>query len=532
MKAYINAKIHTMDESNSEADYLLIQDGKILEAGNNIEKSGYFSKLSNENIIDLDGKVVVPGFWESHIHIVDGIRTLMELNLRSMNSLQQLKARLEEYSKGIGEDDWIIGHGWDESRLFGGSFPDKGLLDSLHKEHPVMLVRMDGHSLCLNSKGIELMKVEEMVESSEVPFEEDREPTGMLFENAANKVSQRISESFSDSYLEKLILKAQEAYLENGITSINDICTKYGKLFDMYRRLQKEGKLKIRIVSAPYGEDPVSMEEFDLRKGDETESLTIGAPKYFMDGSFGSRTALLFEDYADAPGKNGLQLIKEEELKRILIENESINQPITIHAIGDKAVSIILDCIEQTRINNNRDIRCRIEHVQIVQDKDIERFKKLDVTASFQPLFLYEEALTEARVGRKRFDKVYRFKSFLEKGVNVIFNSDFPYGGGDMPEKKDGSKYIGFEPLLGIHAACYKQLNAAESVEPIEALRCYTVNAAFANYRENKSGQLKKGCFADFTVLSEDILSCQPQEMLQSEVLYTVINGEIIYARK
>jgi predicted amidohydrolase YtcJ len=251
-----------------------------------------------------------------------------------------------------------------------------------------------------------------------------------------------------------------------------------------------------------------------------------------MDGSFGSRTALLFADYADAPGKNGLQLIKEAELKRILIENESINQPITIHAIGDKAVSIILDCIEQTRVNNNRDIRCRIEHIQIIQERDIERFKKLDVTASFQPVFLYEEELTESRLGRERFSKVYRFKSFIDKGVNVIFNSDFPYGGGDMPEKKDGSRYIGFEPILAIHAACCKQLNKKESIKPDKALQCYTVNAAFANYCENQLGRLKKDYYADFIVLSKDILGCRPQELLRTEALYTVINGDIVYTSK
>lgn len=531
MKAYINAKIYTLDENNSEAGYLISESGKIIELGRSFEDSRLFKSIQKEDIIDLKGKTVVPGFWESHIHIVDGIRALTELNLRSISSITQLKAKIKEYVEALGKDDWVIGHGWDEGRIFDGSFPDRELLDSLHKEHPVMLVRMDGHSMCLNSRAIELMQIEAMGESSEVPYDKTGKPTGMLFENAANKVAQEISESFSDSYLVKLILKAQELYLQNGITSVNDICTKYGRLFDMYRQLQKQGRLKLRIFSAPHGEDLGSIEQFDERKGDETDSLRIAPPKYFMDGSFGSRTALLFEEYADAPGQKGLQLIEEEQLKEILIENEAINQPITIHAIGDKAVSIILDCIEETRVNNHRDIRCRIEHLQIVQDRDIERFKRFDVTASFQPVFLYEEELTESRLGRARFNKVYRFKSFIENGINVIFNSDFPYGGGDMPEKKDKSRYVGFEPIMGIHAACYKQLNPAEAVKPEQALECYTANAAYANYQENYSGKLKKGYFADFTVLSNDILKCSPQELLDTEVLYTIINGDVAYRK-
>jgi predicted amidohydrolase YtcJ len=531
MKAYINAKIYTLAAINPEADYIIEDDGKIIEVGKSFENCTSFNHLTKENIIDLGGRVVVPGFWESHLHIVDGLRTLEELNLRSISSIDELKQAISNYAANIGKNDWVIGHGWDEEKHFEGRFPDRQLLDKLHDQHPVILVRMDGHSLCLNTNAIELMKISSLTPSSEVPFDENGIPVGMLYENAANKVMQNIVENFSEEYIENLVLKAQELFLQNGISSVNDICTLYGRYFDIYRKLQKNGKLKIRITASPYGFDEESLEDFDLRKGDETDSLRIAAPKYFIDGSFGSRTALLMEEYSDATGNYGLQLIEKEQLKNVILHNETLNQPITIHAIGDKAVNIILDSIEETRVNNNRDIRNRIEHVQIVQDKDIQRFKELDVTASFQPVFLYEEELTLSRLGRDRFPMIYRFKSFIEKGVNVIFNSDFPYGGGDMPVKKNNSKYIGFEPILGIHAACYRQLNPPEIVEPLQALQCYTSNAAFANYREKELGRLAKGYFADFIVLSGDILNCSPEELLKIEVLKTVINGEIVYEK-
>jgi predicted amidohydrolase YtcJ len=531
MKAYINAKIYTLDENNSKAGYLIEKDGKIVETGNSFEDSEYASLIGKENVFDLEDAVVTPGFWESHLHIVDGLRSLEELNLRGISSLIELEKAIVHYASGIKSNDWIIGHGWDEKKLFGGCFPDRKLLDELYKEHPVILIRMDGHSLCLNSKGIELMKIDSLKPSSEIPFDEEGKATGMLYENAANDVIQNIVESFSEEYIENLVLKAQELFLQNGISSVNDICTLYGRYFDIYRKLQKNGKLKMRITTSPYGLDEESLEEFDLRKCAETDSLRIAAPKYFIDGSFGSRTALLMDEYADEPGNYGLQLIEKEQLKDIFIQNEVINQPITIHAIGDKAVKIILDSIEETRVNNQRDIRNRIEHIQIIQDSDIQRFKELDVTASFQPVFLYEEELTLSRLGKKRFPMIYRFKSFIEKGVNVIFNSDFPYGGGDMPSKKDSSKYIGFEPILGMHTACYRQLNVPESVEPLQALHCYTTNPAFSNYREKELGKLAKGYFADFVVLSKDILNCSPEEFLQTEVLKTVINGEIVYMK-
>lgn len=531
MKAYINAKIYTLDAQNTIAGYLIEEGGKIVETGSNFEDSEYTSIIEKEKIIDLEGAVVTPGFWESHLHIVDGLRSLEELNLRGINSLLELKMAIAEYASKIKSKDWIIGHGWDEEKIFGGNFPDRQLLDELYKDRPVILIRMDGHSLCLNSKGIALLNIDRMTPSSEVPFDKEGKSTGMLFENAANDVIRNIVEDFSEEYIENLVLKAQQLFLQNGISSVNDICTLYGRYFDIYRKLQKSGKLKMRITTAPYGLDEKSLEEFDIRKGDETDILKISAPKYFIDGSFGSRTALLMEEYTDEAGNNGLQLLEKEQLKDIILQNETINQPITIHAIGDKAVKIILDSIEETRVNNQRDIRNRIEHIQIICAEDIQRFKELDVTASFQPVFLYEEDLTLSRLGRGRFPMIYRFKSFIDKGVNVIFNSDFPYGGGDMPHKKDNSKYVGFEPILGMHAACYRQLNAPESVEPLQALHCYTTNAAFANYREKELGKLIKGYFADFVVLSKDILKCSPKELLRTEVLKTVVNGEIVYKK-
>lgn len=531
MKAYINAKIYTMDIENPVESYLVIHEGRIVETGKSIADSMYANQLKEEDITDLAGSVVAPGFWESHLHIVDGIRSLEELNLRSISNLVELAKEIASYTNRIGENDWVIGHGWDEEKHFSGKFPDRQLLDQLHKEHPVVLIRMDGHSLCLNTKAIELLGINHKAESSEIPFDSYGIATGMLYENAANEVVQNIVESFSEEYIEKLVLRAQELFLQNGITSVNDICTLYGRYFDIYRRLQRSGRLKIRITTAPYGMDEESLEEFDARKGDETDRLRIAAPKYFIDGSFGSRTALLMEEYADAPGNYGLQLIEREQLKEIILRNEVLNQPITIHAIGDKAVNIVLDSIDQTRVNNHRDIRNRIEHIQIVQDSDIERFRALDVTASFQPVFLYEEELTKARLGAERFPMIYRFKSFIDKGVNVVLNSDFPYGGGEMPAKKDNSKYIGFEPILGIHAACYKQLNPPESIEPLQALSCYTSNAAFANYREKELGKLKKGYFADFVVLSEDIMKCSPEVLLKTEVLGTFIHGEMVYKK-
>ncbi|MFZ5352232.1 MAG: amidohydrolase [Bacillota bacterium] len=527
MILYKNCKVITLNDKCEAADTIVVENGKIVFAG--LERDCPVEFLAKSEQVDLRGGTVVPGFWESHLHLVDGMRSLLELNLRSCNDYDSFISKFSEYKAGIQPGEYIIGHGWDENRIFSGRFPDRRLLDSICDTHPIILIRMDGHSLCVNTKAVELLELNRLEASTEAPFDADGMPTGMFYENSAIAIVDRLVKELPDSYIERLVLSAQELFVQNGITSINDICTRYGRYFDIYRRLQKLGKLKLRIVTSPYGSELESVEEFDARTGEETDRLKIGPPKYFIDGSFGSRTALLFEDYSDEQGNSGLQLIERDELINIIMDNEMLNKPINIHAIGDKAVSIVLDCIEASRSGNQRDIRSRIEHIQIVKNNDIERFKALDVTASFQPVFLYETELTRSRLGTDRINSVYRFRSFLDRGVNVVFNSDWPYGGGDMPYKPDNSRYIGFEPLLGMHAACCLQMNDCEAVSPMEALSCYTTNAAYVNYMEKELGKITEGCYADFVVLSNDISECDSNEIVNTKVLMTIINGEIVY---
>lgn len=519
MKIFKNCSILTMDDNIPYADYMIVDNGIIVELGKGTPEKSY----KYAEVFDLKGKTVVPGFWESHMHIVDGMRSHMELNLRDCQSLDHLEEKISQYCSGLSEGDWVIGHGWDESILFEGQFPDRHLLDKLCSSHPMVLIRMDGHSLCANSAAIEAMGLDNGQKSSS---------SAMFFEDAASDITKRLAENFSEGYIEKVVLKAQEEFLKNGITSVNDICVGCTEYFDIYRRLQAEGKLKIRITVSPYGLEKACIEGFEEKKAYCTDSLRVGPPKYFMDGSFGSRTAFLTEDYEDEPGNRGLKLISDRKLYDIAEENAEQNRSIAVHAIGDQAVSCVLDALGKVDFRKSKVLRNRIEHIQIVKPQDIQRFGRLSVTASFQPNFLYEVDLTLKRMGKRRMDNMYRFKSFIKEGVNVIFNSDWPYGGGAFPRKPGGNPYIGFEPILGIHAACCRQMNESEAVEPAEALRCYTANAAYVNYRENELGKLKRGYFADFSVLSDNILSCEKEEIINIEVLMTVISGEVVYEKK
>ncbi|HYE83565.1 MAG TPA: amidohydrolase [Clostridia bacterium] len=527
MEIFMNCHIITLDDEMPQGDYIAVDGGKIAEVGKGSIKPEY----EKEKHTDLKGGVVIPGFWESHLHIATGMRSLMELNLRNCSNSKKMRDSVQAYSRKVSPGDWIIGHGWDEKKLFGGRFPDRFILDELCSSNPMVLVRMDGHSLCVNTAALERLGLQGLEPSPEVPSGADGLPTGMFFENTAVDILASIECLLPDNYIEKVILSAQDLFLKNGITSVNDISIQYGRYLELYRKLGAEGKLKLRITASPNGTEEDLVEYFEENKSNQNDRLKIGSPKYFMDGSFGSRTSLLWEEYADDPGNIGLQLIQEDELVEIIDSNAMRGRAVNFHAIGDRAVSMILDAFDSLSNKGNKK-RYRIEHVQIVKDEDIKRFKKNSITASFQPVFLYEVDLTLSRLGRERLPRVYRINSFIDEGINVIFNSDWPYGGDEFPVKPDGTKYIGFEPVLGIHAACCRQMNENEAVTPLQALKCYTVNAAYVNNREKELGKLTKGHFADFTVLSGDITDMAADEIINTEIVATYIKGEKVYEKK
>ncbi|MGE5678287.1 MAG: amidohydrolase [Pseudomonadota bacterium] len=528
MNIFRNCQVITMDEEIPYADYIVADKGRIVDIG----RGEICNEYEGAKHIDLGGRIVIPGFWESHLHIATGMRSLMELNLRHCSSNAELRECVASYCEKLSQGDWIIGHGWDERKVFGNRFPDRHVLDELCSGHPMVLIRMDGHSLCVNTAAMERLGLMALEASSEAPAGEDGLITGMLFENTALDILDGVECLLQDNYIEKVVLNAQELFFMNGITSVNDISILYVRYLELYKRLEAEGKLKLRVIASPNGGDIGLVEDFERNRPKQSDILKIGPPKYFMDGSFGSKTALLREEYTDDPGNKGAQLIEEDELEEIIESNAQRGRAVNIHAIGDRAVSLILDAFDKIDDYDGDKLRSRIEHIQIVDQNDIMRFKKHSITASFQPCFLYEVDLTLSRIGRERLPRVYRFRSFMDEGVNVIFNSDWPYGGDEFPKKPDGTKYLGFEPLLGIHAACCRQMNASEAVTPVQALKCYTVNPAYVNHREDELGKLSKGNFADFVVLSGDITSMEAEEIINVEVLATYINGEKVYEKK
>ncbi|MCX7695917.1 MAG: amidohydrolase [Caloramator sp.] len=523
---FTNAKIYTMDGNDNIFSSMYIEDGKIVELSN----KNLIDKYTNCDVIDLNGRAVFPGFIESHMHLIEAARSMVEMDFKNVKNRDDFEHALYSFSKTKEPNAWIMGSGWSEI-VFGGVMPHRFDIDKVVSDKSVCLIRQDGHSLILNTKALEILnlKSNELAINSETAVKDEFGLTGLFYENWVFEIIGRIMDMIPDIYYEIALLRVDSELIKNGVTLVNDIMTQYPRYYNTFKRLQNEGKIKVRIIAGSLGNSKEYNEFITLS---ETKKLKKGPVKYFVDGSFGSRTALLTEPYEDDPNNYGCQNLSDEEIYAI-IENSLKNSiPIAVHIIGDLAMKKFLDIYERVyEIYPNKEVRNRIEHIQIIKEEDIERFKRLNLIASFQPIFNLESNLTLTRLGFRRIKDTYRYKTFIERGITTIFNSDTPFGAEYM-QKKDGTFFKGFEPMLGIYCSVNKlNLNIEERVTVKQAVECYTKNPAYANYMENVYGTLEEGKFADFVVLEEDIFNIDTLKIKDVEVYMTVIDGEVVYKK-
>lgn len=527
---FINGKIYTLKNDNNLVEAVAIRDGRIVYAGN---REDAMKLLDNPVVYDLSGRVLLPGFIESHMHLVEAARTLVEIDLKNVRSIEEFADILHSISITRKKGQWIIGSGWSEMEIFKGIMPGKKDIDEVVEDKPVCLVRQDGHSLVMNSIAVDILKLEDIkdkIPDKVAPREEDGSLKGLFLEDWTFKIMGMIMDLIPDVYFEMAIERANYELVSKGITTINDIMTQYPRMYNIYRKMLRDGRLNVRVKANALGG---SKEYEDFMKLEEDEMISKGQVKYFMDGSFGSKTALLYEGYEGEPDIKGIQVIENEELYLIIENSLKNNIQICIHAIGDLAITKILDEYERAFSKYpNRDVRNRIEHIQIIREKDIKRFEELGIVASFQPVFTLEDKLTLTRVGVRRIKDTYRYKSFIDEGITVIFNSDWPFGS-EYLKKKDGTAFKGFEPLIGIHCSVNEiNLNKNERVEVDEALKCYTTNPAHALFMDKKIGSIECGKFADLIVLDRDPFEVDKMEIKDINVDLTIVAGEVVFERR
>ncbi len=526
--AFINTKIYTVSERQPYAEALIIEGNKILSVGSEEE----IKKLINKDtkVIDLQGKLMLPGFIDNHVHFISGGFYLLGIDLRPANSTSEFKQILKNYaSKFPGK--WITGGYWDHEKWEVTDLPTKEMIDEVVSDQPVFVDRLDGHMGVANSFALKLAGITKDTESPEggliVKDPKTGEPTGVLKDNAMYLITKHIPEPTADENYQALLAALDEAK-KLGITSVQDIT--YGDALTAFQKAKDEEKLTCRIFTRWPIADYKDHVEKSIKAGFGDNLIRMGSLKAFADGSLGSSTAWFFDRYDQDTMTTGLamDIITDGSLEKWALDADKNQLQLSVHAIGDRANSYMLDLYEKI-INKNPkwDRRFRIEHAQHVRFEDIKRFAELGVIASVQPYHCIDDGVwAEKRIGAERIKYTYPFKSFLDAGVKICFGTDW---------------YVApLNPLLGIYAAVTRRTLDGKNpdgwipeqkISVEDAIKCYTLNSAYASFEENLKGSIEPGKLADLIVLSDDILTIDPVRIKEAEVVMTVFDGKIIYKK-
>ncbi|HEX2866697.1 MAG TPA: amidohydrolase [Ignavibacteriales bacterium] len=528
-KAFINGKVYTVNEHQPFAEAVIIRNNKIFFVGST-EEAKHFITPETE-IIDLKGRLMLPGFIDNHVHFISGGFYLLGVDLRQAKSTDEFKTTLQDYvSRNRGR--WITGGDWNHEAWEKNDLPTKEWIDSFTPNTPVFVSRLDGHMALANSYALKLAGITKDTPDPEggliVRDKKTGEPTGILKDNAMSLVFSVIPEPDESEYERALNAALQEAK-KNGFTSVQDIT--YANDLRTYQKFEKDGRLTCRIYTRLPIADCDNLINSGIKYNFGSDRLKIGSLKAFADGSLGSSTALFFDPYKQDSSTTGLamDIVTDGRLKKWALKSDKAMLQLSIHAIGDKANSLMLDMFEEiVKTNPQWDRRFRIEHAQHVRPQDVKRFAKMNVIASVQPYHLIDDGCwAEKRIGTERLNTTYPFKSFIESGVKVCFGSDW--------------SVAPLDPIMGIYAAVTRSTLDGkrpegwipeEKISVEDAIKCYTINNAYASFEENTKGSIEAGKLADLVVLSEDILSIDPAQIRDVKVEMTIFDGSVIYERQ
>lgn len=526
--AFINGKIYTVNENQPLAEAVIVDGNKISFVGSNSD-AGKLIDASTE-VIDLKGKLMLPGFIDNHVHFIGGGFYLLGIDLRPANSTTEFKQILKGYARKH-PGKWITGGYWDHEKWEVNDLPTKDMLDDAVPDQPVFVDRLDGHMGVANSLALKMAGITKDTESPDggliVKDPVTGEPTGVLKDNAMYFINKLIPDPTAEENYEALLAALDETK-RLGITSVQDIT--YGAALSAFQKAKDEGKLTCRIFTRWPISNYNNHVNKNIRIGYGDELLSMGSLKAFADGSLGSSTAWFFERYDQDTLTTGLamDIITDGSMEKWCMDADKNKLQLSVHAIGDKANSYMLDLYEEiTNENPEWDRRFRIEHAQHVRFEDIPRFAELGVIASAQPYHCIDDGVwAEKRIGPERIKYTYPFKSFLDAGVKLCFGTDW---------------YVApLNPLWGIYAAVTRRTLDGKNpdgwvpdqkISVEDAIKCYTINSAYASFEENIKGSIEVGKLADMVVLSDDILTINPIEIENVVVEMTVFDGKIFYQK-
>ncbi|MBI2846135.1 MAG: amidohydrolase, partial [Chloroflexi bacterium] len=521
----VNGRIYTMDPAQPLAEAMAVQGSRILDVRKNSDFEDLIKNRGWE-VVDLEGRSVLPGFIDSHAHLQRFALRLVEVNLEGEESKEEIMRIVAQRVKGAQPGEWITGRGWNQN-LWGGIFPRKDDLDQVAPDNPVVLTRRDGHLLWANSLALRAAGINRNTldpSGGEIKRDEFGEPTGILKEKATDilhMIIPRPTSGVREGALRQAIKVAQSLGITGIHNMVHDVEGK--EPFSDFQNLFHRGELGLRVyMCIPHK----SLEEaiaVGTKTGFGNEYLRLGHLKIFADGTLGSQTADMLEPFHDQSGNVGIEVSAEEELERAILLASQNDIACAIHAIGDRAVRRVLDAFERAK-KVAPHLRHRIEHAQLLHPQDLPRFSQLGVIASMQPIHATSDMLIADKYWGSRARWSYAWKSLLKAGARVAFGSDSPWDE--------------LDPLLGVYAAVTRQRPDGtppggwypeERISVEEAVYAYTMGAAYASGEDGIKGSLAPGKLADLVVLSQDIFRIPAQDILNTRVIMTVFDGRIVY---
>lgn len=538
---YYNATIYTMDSLNTVAEAVAVKDGNILAVGDFKTLKVYQGEATN--LQNLDGLTMIPGFIESHAHLLGVGKQARQLNLLQTKSYEEVISMVAKAAQSTPKGEWILGRGWHQSKW--DSMPDEiitgyqthELLSQISPDHPVMLMHASGHALMANAKAMEVAKVNPEIDfgkDGEIIRYSDGEPTGIFTENAMEIIKSQIPEDDPESLYKDLKAAIAEC-LKYGITSFQDAGSD-AQAIKIYRKAIQEEEMDLRLWAMlsfsnydqpEEGHDPF-LEEWFAKGPEIGDWLTIRAVKLYADGALGSRGAWMIDEYSDRAGHYGNPTLPVEIIEDMAKKGLEHGFQVCTHAIGDRANREVLDAYARAfaAYPDLKDHRFRIEHAQHIDPSDISKFKEYGVIASVQAIhFASDRPWAMSRIGQLRIAMgAYRWRQLLESGAKVINGTDAPV-----------------EPVNPI--PCFyttvtrktRQGDALETDQKLsrtQALRTYTLDAAYGAFQEDEKGSIEVGKFADFTVLSQDIMKVPEEEILDTKVVQTIVGGVLKYEER
>ena len=521
----INARIWTGNPDQPWAEAIAIKGENILLVGTTSE----VQKLMNDSsqIIDASGKMISPGFNDSHVHFIDGGFGLSSVQLRDAKTKEDFIKRIGDFAKTIPAGNWILAGDWDHIN-WGGELPKASWIDSITPNHPVFVQRLDGHMGLANSVAMKLSKISPSTKDVEGGFitrASNGSPDGIFKDNAMGMIYKNVSEP-SDELKDRALKAAMDYVAERGVTSVQNMGT-WSDL-EVFKRAHTKHELKTRIYAAvPLNSWKKLVEEIG-KNGRGDDFLKIGGLKGFVDGSLGSHTAAFEQSFSDTPADSGFMVTTTDELYKAISPADSAGLQLLIHAIGDKAIRELLNIFERVeKENGKRDRRFRIEHFQHIAPSDFRRIGPLNIVASVQPYHAIDDGRwAEKVIGPERIKTTYAFKSLLDNKAVLAFGSDWFVA----PPT----------PLEGIYAAVTRRTIddktpegwvPEQKITVEQALRAYTSGSAFASFDEKKKGVLKKGYLADLVILDNDITTISPEKIREVKVVTTIVGGKIVFQR-